>query len=421
MGSAAWPSLQPLVKTNAPASAMVSASGHRIRFENGDDILCATSGLWNVNLGYGNRAIASAVHEALVKCSYSTMFRQSNVLAEEAAAALLDVAGRDRFARVICSTSGSAANDLVMKLVRQTHALSGFPQKQLIVALRGSYHGLTYGSFSLTGEDLGQRIYGVDQKQIRHIAHNSIQELRDLMALQGNRVAAVVVEPILGTGAYPVPRDFLDELFKLKQEYGFLVVADEVATGFGRTGPMFASTSWQQGPDVLITSKGLTNGTCAAAAVLASAEIARIFLTSGSTFTHGETQAGTPASAAAILATLSEFERLDALDNGDAVSRQLETALDALVAANPSVTGHRGQGCFRALELTTAKGAPIAGAAVLSLVRSIRTAGASVYPGPGGIQLIPSLTYSEDEVGRLFKAITTGLSEYESGGSQNHG
>ncbi|MFB9715392.1 daptide-type RiPP biosynthesis aminotransferase [Arthrobacter methylotrophus] len=410
--SAVWTSLQPLTETNLPSSGVVSAFGHRIRFGNGDDVLCATSGLWNVNLGYGNPAIAEAVHGALLECSYSTLFRQWNAHAEEAAAALLDAAGEDLFSRVIYSTSGSAANDLVMKLVRQTQILRQFPEKQLIVALRGSYHGLTYGSFSLTGEDLGQRVYGVDQRLIRHVGCESGDELSELMALQGNRIAAVVVEPVLGTGAYPVPPDFLDELFRFREKYGFIIVADEVATGFGRTGPMFASTRWSQGPDVLITSKGLTNGSCAAAAVLTSADIAQLFVASGSVFTHGETQAGTPATAAAILATLSEFMRLDALDNGVKVARQLDSALNALTSSTRSVTAYRGQGCFRALDVIGAEGAPITGKETSSLLQSIRRAGASVYPGPGGIQLIPSLTYSEVEVRQLFESIAGGLSEF---------
>ena len=412
MPSALWPSLQPLMETNLPSAGVASASGHRVRFGNGDEVLCATSGLWNVNLGYGNEAIAAAVHKALLDCSYSTLFRQWNMAAEEAASALLNAAGQDRFARVIYSTSGSAANDLVMKLARQTQDLRGFPQKQLVVALRGSYHGLTYGSFSLTGEDLGQRLYGVDQKLIRHIGHDSVEELSTLMSLQGNRIAAVVVEPVLGTGAYPVPDDFLQALFGFREEYGFLVVADEVATGFGRTGPMFASEAWPQGPDVLITSKGLTNGACAAAAVLTSQDIARLFVTSGSVFTHGETQAGTPATAAAILATLSEFERLDALNSGAKVSRQLDTAIHDLMASNPSVTAHRGRGCFRALEVAGPDGSPVAGAGIASLLGSIRRAGARVYPGPRGIQLIPSLTYSEEEVRELFESIAAGLAEF---------
>jgi adenosylmethionine-8-amino-7-oxononanoate aminotransferase len=404
------------METNVASAGVVSASGHKIRFGNGDEVLCATSGLWNVNLGYGNENIADAVHTALLDCSYSTLFRQWNAAAEEAAVALLNAAGQDRFSRVIYSTSGSAANDLVMKLARQTQDLRGFPQKQLVVALRGSYHGLTYGSFSLTGEDLGQRLYGVDQKLIRHISHDSPEELSSLMSLQGNRTAAVVVEPVLGTGAYPVPDDFLQALFALREKYGFLIVADEVATGFGRTGPMFASEAWPQGPDVLITSKGLTNGACAAAAVLTSQDIAGLFVTSGSVFTHGETQAGTPATAAAILATLSEFERLGALTNGAGVSRQLDTAIQELMASNPAVTAHRGRGWFRALEVTGLDGSPVAGAQIASLLGNIQRAGARVYPGPRGIQLIPSLTYSQQEVRELFASITAGLADFGSSG-----
>lgn len=420
MSNAVWPSLQPLLASNDKASCVVAASGHRITFANGDDVLCATSGLWNVNLGYGNVVIADAVKGALLECSYSSLFRQWNEPAEKAATALLEVAGANKFSRVIFSTSGSAANDLVMKLVRQTQNIRRLPQKQLIVALRGSYHGLTYGSFSLTGEDLGQRLYGVDQKLIRHIGHNSVDELSQLMSLQGDRIAAVIIEPVLGTGAHPVPHDLIEALFSYRDQYGFLVVADEVATGFGRTGPMFASSEWTQSPDILVSSKGLTNGTCAAAAVLTSGAIADDFTTSGSTFTHGETQAGTPATAAAILATLAEFKRTEALTHAIRVSKKIDSSLKGIKASNDFISEYRGVGCFRAIEVLGMDEKPISGGQIKRLVSSIRREGANVYPGPSGIQIIPSLLYSNEEVDILFAAISAGLQEFTSEGMPSH-
>src|SRR4051794_28494284 len=282
--AALWPALLPSEQRTRKDLCLVGASGHRVRFADGREALCGTSGLWNVNLGYGNEAVAEASARALRDASYLSVFRYSNAYAEAAADTLVDLAGRDRFGRVLFSTSGGAANDAVLKLVRQLHALTGEPGRRVVVGLRGAYHGLTYGGFSLTGENLGQQLYGVDPRFVRHVGPNDVAELTDLLAAAGERIAAVVVEPVLGSGTVPLDPDYLAALVALRAEYGFLLVADEVATGFGRTGPMFASSLWPAAPDILITSKGLTNGAAAAAAVLVSHRIARAFETSGQVF-----------------------------------------------------------------------------------------------------------------------------------------
>ena len=96
---------------------------------------------------------------------------------------------------------------MAIKLVRHHHVLSGHPRRNLVVALRGSFHGLTFGGFALTGEDLGQRVYGVDQRLVRHVSPSDIGELTTLLRRNGDQVAAVVVEPVLGSGTVPWPRN----------------------------------------------------------------------------------------------------------------------------------------------------------------------------------------------------------------------
>jgi adenosylmethionine-8-amino-7-oxononanoate aminotransferase len=274
--------------------------------------------------------------------------------------------------------------------VRHHQALRGEGQRRVVVGLKGSYHGLTYGSFGLTGERLGQDAYSVDQRHVRHVG--SAAELTALFAREGHRIAAVVLEPVLGSGAYPVPAELLASLPALRAEHGFLLVADEVATGFGRCGSFFASSSWAVQPDVLVTSKGLTNGTCAASALVVSHEVCEVFESADSMLVHGETQAGTPGSCAAIVATIGEMQRLNAVELGLANSLRLDGALERL-AQHPLVTGHRGAGCFRALEL-------VPGVAQ-QVVESARRRGLIVQPGPDCVQLVPALTYGADEFDEL--------------------
>lgn len=412
--NALWPSLLPPDQHGRDELCAVSADGVRVKFADGRELLCGTSGLWNTNLGYGNRAIADAAAKALRTASYLSVFRFENDYARRAAEALVELAGAGHYGRVLFSTSGGAANDLAMKVARQYQALRGRGGRKVVAGLRGSYHGLTFGGFSLTGEDLGQQVYGVDQRLVRHVTPNDPAELATLMARQGDRIAAVVVEPVLGTGAVPLTQEYVAALLRLREEHGFLLVADEVATGFGRTGDFFASQRWPAQPDLLITSKGLTNGTSAAAAVLAARPVADVFDDTGVILSHGETQAGTPVSCAAILATISEMRRLDAVALGRRLAGRLERELDTLVADHPLVTGTTGVGCFRSVRVLAAdgSGSPLPQSEVPSLVAAIREAGAIVHPGVHGIQLFPALTCTDAELDELLGCVRTGLGRY---------
>lgn len=402
-----WELLNPPSSFGLEETTAVRAEGVNVLFSDGAWRQCATSGLWNVNLGYGNRKIAEAIHRELLESSYLSLFRSSHRQAVEASRALLELFDPEHFGRIVFSTSGSAANDLTMKLARQYWALQRQFQRRIVVGLKGSYHGLTYGSHGLTGMQLGQSYYGVDQRQIRHVGHEDPDELAALLEQEGERVAAVVVEPVLGTGAYPLSADMVEGLCRLREEYGFLLVADEVATGFGRTGRYFASEAWPRSPDMLLASKGITNGTCSVATVAVSHQICEVFERHDATLTHAETQAGAPATCAAILATIEEMERLKALENAAAVTHWLDELLDEL-GGHALVTEGGGAGCFRALRLAL-DGAELSAEAVAQVAAEIRRAGALVSMGPSCVQLAPALVYEREHVELLSQALRTGL------------
>ncbi|MBB4934086.1 hypothetical protein F4561_004906 [Lipingzhangella halophila] len=404
-----WPYLVEPAAPDETAPCAVAAHGNRVRFASGEELLCGTSGMWNANLGYGNTTIADAVADALRTASYLSVYRYKNQYAQRAARALIEVCGVQHYGRVLFSTSGGAVNDAVMKLARQWQILQGRPERSVVVGLRGSYHGLTYGGFALTGEDLGQRAYGVDQRTVRHVEPNDTEQLRALFRRQGGRVAAVVVEPVLGTGALPLTDEYVEELLRLRDEHGFLLVADEVATGFGRTGEMFASQSWSRSPDMLLLSKGLTNGTCAAAVLVASIPVAGAFDRAGAVLSHAETQGGTPASCAAILATLDEMRRLDAVANAAKLSQRLDTELADPGAVHPWITHTRGRGCFRGLAVGLPGGEDLPQHLVPELLTAVRECGAIVHPGPSGFQIVPALTYTEAELDELLDCVRRGV------------
>lgn len=410
---ALWPSLLPPDRHGRDDLCVVSAKGVRVSFLDGSTALCATSGLWNVPLGYGDPVITETIAEATARASYAGVFRYENVDARRAAEDLVNLTAR-RYARVLFSTSGAAANDTAMKLVRHYWALRGEPRRKVVLSLDGSYHGLTFGAFALTGEDLGQDVYAVDRRLVRHVPANDVGAL-GRAARDAGQVAAIVVEPVLGTGTVPLTADFVRALGELREATGVLVVVDEVATGFGRTGPMFASETWPFTPDVLITSKGMTNGTVAAAALLVAPHVADVFDRSGAVLGHGETQAGTAASCAAVSATVRRFRELDALRHGRTAGDRLARGLEALVREHVCVVATSGAGCFRSISVRDRRGRPLDGAGVVALVAAVRRHGTVVHPGPSGLQLVPALVSSPDEIDEALASVRRALDELAAG------
>lgn len=406
---ALWTSMLPADATFTRDRIAVGAVGNRIEFADGSTRLCATSGLWNAPLGFGNPAVAEAVSRATHDASYLSLFRAPHRYAEVAAEALVELANPSRYGRVIFSTSGGAANDAAVKLTRQYWAQKGAGSRSLVVGLKGSYHGTMYGSHALSGDDLLQAVYSVDRRSVRHVSHSDDgEELATLLSREGSRVASVVVEPVLGSGAYALSAAFVSRLLALREEYGFLIVADEVATGFGRTGTMFATDRWAAAPDVLILSKALTNGAMGAAALLVGHRVASDFVRGGWTFVHGETQAGTPACAAAIVAVIEELHRIDIESVTTSLADDLSQLTTQLVS-DGLVDRVTGRGCFLGLELHDLDGNPLSGPEVLRVVSAIADKGVVVQPGPSCIELIPAYGFTAAELIEMDTAVRAGL------------
>ncbi|MGO4453404.1 daptide-type RiPP biosynthesis aminotransferase [Arthrobacter sp. RAF14] len=410
-----WPFLLPSASKIDDRRTALSSSGVTVRYKDGTQRLCAASGLWNAPLGFGNAFITESIERALREASYLTLFRSVHQPAEDAASVLLDRAGRGRYGKVIFSTSGGAANDAVMKLVRQYWHAKGAPERQLVIGLHGSYHGTMYGSQSLSGDDLLQSVYAVDRRTIRHVAHDDGgTQLEALVRREGRRVGAVVLEPVLGSGAHALPAEFLAKVQELRDEVGFLLVADEVATGFWRTGPMFASEVWEKAPDALIASKALTNGTLPAAAILVGHQIVQQMKAANATFVHGETQAGTPVTCAAIIATLHEMDRIQVSSLVERLSLELSDGLENLMRRS-NVTAVSGRGLFRGIHLRHLNGDVLSGAEVMDVVGSIFDHGVIVHPGPSSIQLLPAYIYGSSGIREMLARIDGGLAAYFNG------
>ena len=366
-----------------------------MRYTDGRSRICAMSGLWNTNLGYGDTAVADAMDDAARRLSYAGLFRAVHPFAETAAGELLDLVAEHAgpgLERVVFATSGGACVDLAVKVMR----LVGAPRSTLVVSLRNSYHGTTLGGSALTDQEMAQLASGADTRHVRLVTVDGVAELDRLMDAVGTRVAGVIVEPVQGTGTHALGADFLEHLLLARRRYGFLLAADEVATGFGRTGPMFASAGWA--PDLLLLSKALTNGAAAGSTLLVTEDVAGAVEERFGGLPWGETQAGTPATCAAISAVVRRFREPEVLQAGQRLARQLDDALTSIAAPHGLVL--TGRGLFRSVLFNG-----VTSVDVMAMVRDAFEAGVRLQPGPNGVQLVPALTMSADDLHQVTEVL----------------
>jgi adenosylmethionine-8-amino-7-oxononanoate aminotransferase len=365
------------------------------------------AGLWNVSLGYGHPRLIEAITEQLHTLSYGSLFRYGHVVAEELAVRLLDLCPPG-MGRVLFTTSGSGAVDAAVMGARRFQQLRG-STRDLVVSLEGSYHGTTGAAIAVTGDDLDQAGYGIDTRtSYRKVSigaenhpfegrdgdpYDGAGALRALFEREGSRVAAVVVEPVMGSSCTVLPAAFVEELRRQRDEHDFVLVVDEVATGFGRTGTMLATEWIGLEPDVLVLSKQINSGYLPLAATVFSDEIAEAFDAVRAPMLRGETQGGNPAACAAALATLDVYEELDLLTHVGAVAEALEHGLDDLPV------NHRGVGLMRALDLDDMPG---------TVSRALGR-GLIVHPSRHGVCLMPPLTMTHDEVDFVLETLAAVL------------
>ncbi len=392
-----------------PADQVIArAEGVRVWDEGGRAYLDGVSGLWNVCCGYGHPQIVGAIKEQLDTLAYAPLFGgRSNRPAIELARRLIEV-GPISDGRAFFTSSGSAAVDTAMKLALRVPRLLGEPEANQVIALEGSYHGTGYASMLATGESVDQDEYGVDVSWVHHVAHDDPEALGALAARLGRRLAAVVVEPVLGTGAYVLPPSTVAILNEICTAPSVSLVVDEVTTGFGRTGTLFASPTLGLRPDLVVLSKGITSGYLPLAATLCSGAICDLFDSRGAVFRHGETQSGNPVGCAAGLATLDVLEEPAFRAHAGVLAEAMDAELEEL-ASEPSVAGHRGLGLLRAVELRGSDGRPLSDAQVAAVLAAVRAEGALVYASPSGIGLLPPLVMALDELAELVECVRRAL------------
>jgi adenosylmethionine---8-amino-7-oxononanoate aminotransferase len=345
----------------------------------GKKYLDGVSSLWCNVHGHQVPEIDRAIEKQLKKIAHSTMLGASNEPAILLAEKLVKLAPKG-LARVFYSDSGSEANEIAMKMAFQywKQVRPAKPKKNLFLTVREGYHGDTIGSVSLGGIDLFHGLYGPllfktlkvksphgypsRRASNEQWLKDCVREAEGVFRKHGSRLAAVHMEPLIeGAGGMLVhPYGYLKSIRKLCDRYNVLLVLDEVATGFGRTGTMFACDQEGVKPDLLCLAKNMTGGYLPVAATLTTEKVYKAFLgsfESARTFYHGHTFTGNQLGCAAALANLELMERKGYWKELQVKANMLQELLEPLIA-HPHVAEVRIRGLMGGIELVQDKKAP---------------------------------------------------------------
>ncbi|MEA2349251.1 MAG: adenosylmethionine---8-amino-7-oxononanoate aminotransferase [Thermoleophilaceae bacterium] len=390
-----WEQEEPLV--------VAEADGCRLTDDQGRSYIDGVSSLWCAVHGHRHPALDIAVKDQLDRVAHSTMLGLTHEPAIELARQLIELAPPG-LARVFYSDSGSTATEIALKMAFQYWQQQGgeHARRTRFVSLRDAYHGDTIGSVSVGGIDLFHSMYKPLLFDTLQAEPGDAADMERLLAEHAGEVAAVIVEPLVqgAAGMLVHPPGYLRAVRELCDRHEVLLICDEVATGFGRTGRMFACEHEQVAPDLMCLAKGITGGYLPLAATLATERIYEGFLGEHEefrTFFHGHTYTGNPLACAAALANLRVFEQERTLE-------QLEPKIDLLgrllepVAAMPAVAEVRRRGFMVGIELD---GFPVEARMGHQVTLEARRRGAIVRPLGDVVVLMPPLRIAADELEEL--------------------
>lgn len=366
-------SYQKMVNMDGPL-IFESAKGCWLKDVDGNTYFDALSGVWVVNAGHGEKRIADAMGKQALEISYALSEEGfSNIRAIELSEKLLEVLPND-FDRVYFTSGGSESVEMALRMARVYHKLQRKSRKTRFISRRGSYHGATLLTLSVTGNEYLSNAVSPPPPGLSKIAHpycyhcefghtdcNSCNlecahNLEEAILLEGaENVAAFIAEPIsTASGVAIPPKGYWQEIRKICDKYDVLLILDEVVTGFGRLGTMFAMELFDVIPDIVVMAKGITSGYSPLGAIATNRRITakipdRAFLIPGFTYT------GHPVSCAAALANLSIYQQDHLVENSFERGEQLKRLLHEKLDNHPYVGDIRCAGLLTCIEIVRQK------------------------------------------------------------------
>ncbi|GMR04841.1 MAG: adenosylmethionine--8-amino-7-oxononanoate transaminase [Thermodesulfobacteriota bacterium] len=423
-----WMKEDPLIIEKGRGNYLIDTEGNRY--------LDGVSSLWVTVHGHRKKEIDRAIKEQLSKIAHSTLLGLGNVPSIELAERLVNIAPKG-LKRVFYSDDGSTAVEIALKISFQYwEQKQKKNKKKNFIAFTGAYHGDTFGSMSVGEIDIFVKKYRpllfkafrspypfcyrcpVDKKY-PDCNTACLNELEKVLKRHSHETAACIIEPLVqgAAGMITSPPGFLRGVRRLTKKYNVHLIADEVATGFGRTGTMFACEGEGVRPDILCLAKGLTGGYLPLAATLTTEEIFKAFLgnyVEYKSFFHGHTYTGNPLGCAAAIANLEIFEKEKVIEG---LKGKCEVFQDLLIGLKdlPCVGDVRCKGLMAGVELVADKKTKRPYAPELRMGRRVclkaQKKGLIIRPIGDTIIIMPPLSIRKSEIKRIFTTVRDSITE----------
>jgi len=360
-------------KDHATAKVFVSGEGAMLRTADGREYIDALSSLWNVNIGHGRKELAAAAAAQMEKLAYASAYAGfSNEPAIKLAEKIVSLA-YDNMSAVYFTTSGSESNESAFKFARYHWKRLGKPNKVKVISRRYGYHGVTLAAMSATSLPNYHKMFGPTVTEFLQVAPpypyrwpgngdagiGAADAVEDAILAEGaDTIAAVIAEPVMGSGGVIVPpATYFPRLREICDRHNVLLIADEVITGFGRTGQWFGMGHWGVKPDLMSFAKGVTSGYLPLGGVIISKGMHQVLLDAPADekFMHAATYSGHPVCCAVGLANIEIIEKEGMVERAAVQGDRFRAGLETL-GSLPSVGEVRGIGMLAAIELVEDKG-----------------------------------------------------------------
>lgn len=413
--TAHYEDLEPIVVDRGEERELIDVDGKRY--------LDAISSLWVTTLGHRVPGLDKALLDQTNKIAHSTLLGNSNRVVIEFAEALRAVVPVEE-AHLLFASDGASAVEQALKIAYQYWINIGVPGKDTFLAFGSAYHGDTIGALSVGDNGFGTSIFSplcFDVLRTPGYANpHWVDAAKTIIVEQRARLAAVIIEPLVQAagGMIVADPDAVNQLGRCCRENGVLLIADEITTGFGRTGRLFASEICELHPDLMCLGKGITGGYLPMSATVASGSVFQAFCGNrGLTLAHGHSYGGNALSAAVGLAHLHLLEQSSILDNVQNRAIQLGLLLDERVANHNLVDEIRQMGLLVGIELRESpdpspsdEGSTLGQKLCAAAVRR----GVFLRPLGNVVPLVPPLTITDGEIVRLVDVLAASLSEVQS-------
>jgi adenosylmethionine-8-amino-7-oxononanoate aminotransferase len=401
-------------RESGPPIPIVERAEHiYLHTSDGQRLIDGVGSWWVSNLGHGYSRVVDAMQRQLAQMPHVSMAGLTHAPAATLARRLCEVAPPG-LSRVFYSDNGSTAVEVAVRAAFQFWQQNGQPERQVFVSLQGAYHGDTIGTVAVGGIPTFHRVFEpllfetvqVPSPGDANWAETAFAEMSKTIEAQHTRIAAVVVEPLIqgAAGMLMYPPSYLKQLRALCDAHGIFLIVDEVFTGFGRTGTLFACEQAGITPDFMCVSKGLTAGTMPFAATLTTDRVYDGFRGGPDrTFFYGHSYCANPLGCAAALAVLDAFEEDGILDNVAARGLELDVAL-ADIATLPSVVDVRRTGLVAAIQFGGSQSDYLAQTGWRVFHAALKR-GAYLRPLGNVTYLVPALTIASDELAELMRIL----------------